>query len=159
MGTNASGERERDERLIDLRRDVPEGYRALAAVTRSAGILGDGLDELVKVRASMVNGCAYCIDTHVARAVKDGEDPRRLHALAAWRDSLVFSERERAALTLTDAMTEISGAADLQPALEAAGAHFPGEELGRLAMAIIAINAWNRAAIASGLRPPPLGAG
>lgn len=141
---------------INLKRQLPEAYRALAALTRSAGRFGGGLDELIKVRASIVNRCSYCIDTHTTRAVAEGEDPRRLHALAAWADSAFFTPRERAALAVTDAITIISDGPDLTDALAEAAAEFPEDELNRLVAAIVAINAWNRAAIASRFAASPL---
>ena len=97
----------RTARRVDLRRDAPDAYRALAALTR-ASTLDHGLAELVKVRASQINGCAYCVDLHVGLALKAGERQRRLHALAVWHDSPFFTERERAALALTEALTLMS---------------------------------------------------
>ncbi len=82
---------------VDLRHEAPDAYRALAALTR-ASTLDHGLAELMKVRASQLNGCAYCVDLHVRLALKAGEHQRRLHALAVWRESPFFSDRERAAL-------------------------------------------------------------
>lgn len=139
-----------------LKRDAPDAYRALAALTRSAGRLGHGLDELVKIRASIVNGCAYCIDTHSTRAAQEGEDSRRLLALAAWEDSALFSDRERTALALTDALSGAADPATLESALEGAVRWFPDDALTKLVVAIIAINSWNRAARASGFQTQPL---
>ena len=143
-------------RQVDLKQGLPESYRALAALTRSAGVFGEGLDELVKVRASIINSCAYCIDTHTTRAIADGEDPRRLSALPAWRDSTFFTDRERAALALTDALTTLADGDGIDAAFGEAAAEFTGDELNRLVAAIIAINGWNRAAIASHLAVSPL---
>ena len=144
------------DQQVDIKKGLPEAYRALAAITRSAGAFGEGLDELVKVRASILNRCSYCIDTHTAHAIKGGEDPRRLFALAAWRDSDFFTSRERAALALTDAITTVSADGDVDAALAAASEEFSVDELNRLVTAIIAINAWNRAAIASRFAASPL---
>lgn len=141
---------------VNLKRKLPEAYRALAALTRSAGRFDGGLDELIKVRASIVNRCSYCIDTHTTRALAEGEDPRRLHALAAWMDSDFFTPRERAALALTEAITTISDGSALTDALAGAAAEFAEDELNRLVAAIVAINAWNRAAIASRFAASPL---
>lgn len=136
----------------DVKRDLPEANRALAALTRAAG-LDHGLAELVKVRASQINGCAYCVDLHTRAALRAGEDPRRLSLLCVWRDSPVFDDRERAALAVTEALTLMSrGGVD--ETLEAAAAQFPGDGLSRLVTVVTAINAWNRVMVAAGNRPP-----
>ena len=106
------------------------------------------LRELVKVRASIVNGCAYCIDLHSKRARKAGESEQRLYLLAAWRDAQLFSERERAALALTDAMTLVTEAGVPVEIYEEAARHFDSEELTHLIWQIATINLWNRVSIA-----------
>jgi AhpD family alkylhydroperoxidase len=142
-------------RRVDLRRDAPDAYRALAALTR-ASTLDHGLAELVKVRASQINGCAYCVDLHVGLALKAGERQRRLHALAVWHDSPFFTERERAALALTEALTLMSQGPVPGEVYADAARHFAGPELGRLVVVITGINAWNRVMVATGDPPPPL---
>jgi AhpD family alkylhydroperoxidase len=106
------------------------------------------LRELVKVRASIVNGCAYCIDMHSKRARKAGESEQRIYALAAWRDAPFFSERERAALALTDAMTLVAVAGVPVEIYEEASRHFDSEELTHLIWQIATINLWNRVTLA-----------
>ncbi len=139
---------------LDFRRQAPDAYRALAALTR-ASTLDHGLAELMKVRASQINGCAYCVDLHVGIALKAGEHPRRLHALATWRESPFFSDRERAALALTEALTRMDEG--LSEAVGAAvGEHFDEPERGQLVVVIAGINAWNRVMTAGGDQPPPL---
>src|SRR5438067_5492224 len=87
---------------------LPDAYKKVAALEQHVKSKLDGeLLELVKTRASMLNGCAFCIDMHTTDAVKAGEDPRRLFAVAAWRESPFFTDAERAALALTDAVTRL----------------------------------------------------
>lgn len=139
------------EHHVNMKRQLPEAYRALAALTRSAGQLGDGLDELVKLAASHANGCAYCVATHTERALKDGQDQARLDELPRWRESAAFSARERAALALTETLTRTDRLHDVGRELARASEEFGDEELTRLVAHIVAINAWNRSAIAGGL--------
>ena len=114
------------------------------------------LYELVKLRASMINGCAFCVDMHCVDARKAGEHERRIFAVAAWRESPFFDERERAALALTEAMTRLSDGGVPDDVYEAAADAFTEDELGNLMGVIIAINAWNRVAVATELQPPEL---
>jgi AhpD family alkylhydroperoxidase len=145
-------------RRIDLRRATPRAYRAMAALDREAWELGldERLGELIRMRASYVNRCAYCIQLHAADARRIGEDERRLCALAAWPDSPYFDERERVALALTDALTDLGPERRFDPAYEAARGTFADAELAAALWAIVAINAWNRIAIVMGLTPPAL---
>ena len=96
------------------------------------------LKELIKLRASMLNGCAYCIEMHAEVAMKHGDSPQRLLALAAWRESPLFGERERAVLALTDEVT-------YQQALALLGETL----LAQCLMQVVTINAWNRIAVAT----------
>ena len=102
---------------------------------------------LVRLRVSQINGCAYCLDMHSKDAHADGETDQRLHCLPAWRETPFYSERERAALAWTEAVTSISDGHVPDETFEAARKHFSEEELEYLAMAIVAINGWNRLAI------------
>ena len=131
---------------LDLARAAPPLHRAL--VTLGNGVeLDPRLRELVNVRASIVNGCAYCIDLHTRGARRVGESEQRLHALAAWEDVPFFDGKERAALALTDAVTLIADY-HVPPDVRAdASAHFSSAELAQLVWAITVINAWNRIAI------------
>jgi AhpD family alkylhydroperoxidase len=138
---------------LNLRRDVPEAYRALAALTRAGPIEG-GLAELLKVRASLLNGCGYCVHQHSAIARRGGETEERLAGLRRWREAGAFDERERAALALTDAITLVADGLRLDDALREAERHFLPAELAALVVAIVAINAWNRMSLAAGLRAP-----
>jgi AhpD family alkylhydroperoxidase len=137
-------------------RNWPEGYHALqrlsATVARSG--LEPALLELVKMRASQINGCAYCIDMHSKDARAAGETEQRLYALSAWQETPFFTERERAALALTEEVTLIADAQVREPVIDAARAAFAPDELTQLVYAIIEINAWNRLAITVGAPEP-----
>jgi AhpD family alkylhydroperoxidase len=133
-------------------RSWPDGYaalRRLGATVKASG-LEPSLLELVKVRASQINGCAFCIDMHTKDARAAGETEQRLYALSAWRETPFFSDRERAALALTEAVTLIAETHAPQDVIDAASAHFTPDELTWLLYAIIEINAWNRLAITTG---------
>src|SRR5258707_1374584 len=106
------------------------------------------LRELIKLRASQINGCAYCIDMHWKDARAAGESEQRLYGLNAWREAPYYSERERAALAWAEVVTLISQTHVSDEEYEAARAQFSEEELVKLTMAVIAINGWNRLAIA-----------
>ncbi|MFA5646875.1 MAG: carboxymuconolactone decarboxylase family protein [Bacteroidales bacterium] len=105
------------------------------------------LYELVKTRASQLNGCAYCIDMHTKDAHKAGETEQRLYGLSAWRETSYYTQRERAALAWTEALTLISENEVPDSLYEATREHFNETELITLTMAIVAINGWNRLAI------------
>jgi AhpD family alkylhydroperoxidase len=134
---------------IDIEKDAPALYRAYlkldGAVANS--VLPRPLQELVRIRASMINGCAYCVDMHTRDAQKAGEELPRLFAVAAWRESPLFDDRERAAFALTDAVTKISDPTGLDAAYEEAAEHFGNEELAALLYTIVTINGWNRLAV------------
>lgn len=103
--------------------------------------------ELVKTRASQINGCAYCIDMHTKDARKAGETEQRLYGLNAWRETPFYTERERAALAWTEALTLISENDVSESLYNATRKYFDEKEIVSLTMAIVAINAWNRLAI------------
>jgi AhpD family alkylhydroperoxidase len=133
-----------------------EGYRALGRLDRAVrdcGLEGPLL-ELVKIRASQLNGCAYCVDRHAVDARLQGETEQRLYALSAWRETPFFSPRERAALAMTEAVTLIAGAPPPQAVVEEAASVFSPDELSRLLYAIIEINAFNRLAVTTGAPEP-----
>jgi AhpD family alkylhydroperoxidase len=111
------------------------------------------LHELIKLRASYINGCAYCIDMHTKDARELGETEGRLYALAAWRESTFFSDRERAALAVTDAVTLLPEAGLPDDVYEEALEQFGEDELAQLIMAIVVINAWNRVAVSTRIVP------
>lgn len=111
------------------------------------------LIELVKMRASQINGCAYCLDMHSKDARAAGETEQRLYVLDAWRESPFYSARERAALAWTEALTLVAETHAPDDAFAAARAEFSEQELVELTLAIVAINGWNRIAI--GFRAEP----
>ncbi|GLS17172.1 alkyl hydroperoxide reductase AhpD [Labrys miyagiensis] len=108
----------------------------------------DGLEtslmELVEMRASQINGCAYCLHMHALSARQHGESEERLYLLDAWRESPLYNERERAALEWTEALTLVAATRAPDAAYEIARAAFSEEELVKLTMLIVAINGWNR---------------
>jgi AhpD family alkylhydroperoxidase len=135
---------------LDYGRVAPGGYRALAsleAYLRESG-LEHPLLHMVKLRASQINGCAYCIDMHWKDARAAGESEQRLYGLDAWRESPYYSDRERAALEWTEALTKVTDGHVPDAVYEAVRGSFTDKELADLTWAVAAINAWNRVAIA-----------
>ncbi len=137
---------------VDYREVFPEGVRAMAEMERSvrSATLEPGLLELVRVRASQINGCTYCLAMHNRDARARGEHQTRLDTIAAWREAPYYTARERAALAWCEALTELprSGAPD--EVYAAVEAEFSPAETAALTFAIVAINGWNRLAV--GLR-------
>jgi len=119
----------------------------LEAYTRGAGIERPLL-ELVKLRASYINGCAYCVDMHTKDARAAGETEQRLYAIPVWRETPFYTPRERAALAWTEAVTEIGRNGVPDDVYNAAAAQFSEKELADLTLAIVTINGWNRFSIA-----------
>ena len=115
--------------------------------------LDHSLIELVKIRASQINGCAFCIDMHTLDARAMGETEQRIYLLNAWREAPFYSERERAALAWTEVVTVISESHASDEEYTAARAEFSEQELVDLTMAIVAINGWNRIAISFRAEP------
>ncbi|HSC51305.1 MAG TPA: carboxymuconolactone decarboxylase family protein [Gaiellaceae bacterium] len=101
------------------------------------------LAELVRIRASQLNGCAYCIDMHTKDAKAAGESEQRIYALSAWHDAPFFDERERAALAFTEAVTLMADGHVPEEEWEAVAGHYSEDELGALVSLLVAINAWN----------------
>lgn len=129
----------------------PAAYKAmlgLEAAVRGLG-LEESLYELVKIRASQINGCAFCIDMHTKDARARGETEQRIYALDAWREAPFFTERERAALAFTESITRVADTGVPDEAYEVAARHFEARELSALIMVAATINAWNRIAVAS----------
>jgi AhpD family alkylhydroperoxidase len=122
---------------------LDKAMNALDAASRDTR-LETSLLELVRTRASQINGCAYCVDLHNRDARKAGEDERRLLALPVWRDAPFFTVRERAALELTEAVTRLSDGPVADEVFAAAAAEFTEVELAELIWTITVINAWNR---------------
>ena len=137
---------------IALSTTAPAVYRAIDALDASVE-LDPALRELVRLRASQLNGCSYCVDYHAGDAKTAGESDRRIAAVAAWRANPLFDDRERAAFALTDALTQLSVGGVPDEVYAEASRHFDDGELGNLIGAIIAINAWNAVGVSTGLKP------
>ncbi len=128
---------------------APNGFRAMSGLeeyVHSSG-LEPGLLELVKLRCSQINGCAYCIDMHTKDARVRGETEQRLYALNAWRETPFYSDRERAALEWAETVTRVSETHVPDDVFERVRKYFSEKELVDLTFAVIAINGWNRLAI------------
>jgi AhpD family alkylhydroperoxidase len=132
---------------------VQKAMDALEAASRKV-TLDPGLLELVRARASQLNGCAYCVDLHTRDARALGEDERRLYALPVWREAPFFTARERAALDLTEAATRLVDGPFPDEVFDRAAAEFSEVELAELIWVITVINAWNRLGVVG--RPWPL---
>ncbi len=124
-----------------------EAMRGLEVYIQQCG-LERSLIELVKARASQINGCAYCIDMHTKDARANGEIEQRLYALNAWRETPFYTERERAALAWTEALTLVTDGHVPDQVFEEARRHFGEKELVDLSLVIAGINGWNRLSIA-----------
>jgi AhpD family alkylhydroperoxidase len=134
---------------LDFYKASPDAAKAMLALEAAVRKLGlePGLLELVKLRASQINGCAYCVDLHSTDARKHGESERRLHAVAVWREAPFFTEKERAALAWTEALTRVSETRAPDADYEWLSSQFTEQERVNLTVAINAINGWNRLAI------------
>lgn len=141
--------------LYKLQPKLPEALRGLEQAAKDSG-LEIGLIELAKVRASQINGCAFCVDMHASDARRFGETQQRLDLLAVWREAPCFTPRERAALAWTEALTLLAQAEDKVPdALYAeVSSHFSEAELANLTAVIVVINGWNRVAVSFRFQPP-----
>ncbi len=134
---------------INIAHVSPAAYKAVLGLeqyVRSTGI-DPRILELIKIRASQINGCAYCIDMHTKDARAAGETEQRIYSLDAWRETPFYSEKERAALALTEAVTLIREGHVPDAVFEEARSHFDEAELLNLTLAIATINVWNRLAI------------
>lgn len=140
---------------IDMAAVAPQAYQAVLGLEK---YIRTNLDhtvlELVKLRASMLNGCAFCVDMHSRDALAAGESSRRLFAVAAWREAPFFTERERTALALTDAVTRLGEHGVPDEVWDAAAKVWSEKELADLVVAIATINVWNRISVTSRTEPP-----
>lgn len=133
---------------------VPEAYQAVLGLEKYCRTHVDTVVyELVKLRASVVNGCSFCTDMHSRDALAAGESSERLFAVAAWQDAVCFTEKERAALALTDAVTTLGYGGVSDEVWAEATKHWSEEEVANLIMAIATINVWNRIAITTRATP------
>ena len=131
-----------------------DAFKGLLAVSTTvhASSLDHELQELVHLRVSQINGCAYCLDMHSTALRKGGIEPRKLDTVAAWRESRFFDARERAALGWAEALTRLPDGAPSDAAFDALRPHFDDKGISDLSMAVAVINAWNR--LGAGLLPP-----
>jgi AhpD family alkylhydroperoxidase len=134
----------------------PKGYRT---VNHLDSYVNEALDtelvNLIYLRASLINGCTYCVDAHSVDLVEGGTDPRRVYSVTTWRESPFYSERERAAFALTEQLTRLDGGID-EATWAGAAAVFSEQELSDIVLAVATINVWNRIAIGTLMPPPPL---
>lgn len=137
------------EDRLKLKKVAPEAYEGMIALEKY--LAQSGLDkklyELIKLRASQINGCAYCINMHTRDAMKLGESAQRLFLLDAWRETELYSEKERVVLALTESMTLIANNQVPDEIYQEAANHLTEKELAAVIMAVVTINGWNRIAI------------
>lgn len=154
MGRQSNRALEKDAPMqprMNIAEAAPDLYRAVLALegaVRKSGI-DTRLLHLVKLRASQINGCAFCIDMHVKEALADGITPQTLHLISVWRESPLFDDRDRAALEWTESVTLVSETGVPDSAFEAVRAEFSEAEIAQLTVAIGTINVWNRIAVSS----------
>ncbi len=137
---------------VDYRHATPAALQAMSGLeryVRSSG-LEPSLLELVKLRASQINGCGYCLDMHSKDARAQGETEQRIYVLSAWREAPFYTARERAALAWTEALTKIADTEITDALYDSARAQFSEKELVDLTMAVITINGWNRLSMSFG---------
>ncbi|AXF14502.1 carboxymuconolactone decarboxylase family protein [Paraburkholderia caledonica] len=137
------------QQRLDFYKAGPAAIKAMLGLEERIGksSIEKSLADLVRLRASQINGCAFCVDMHTADARKAGETDRRLATVVTWRETPFFTDRERAALEWTEALTLVSHDHVPDAVWEAVRPHFGDEELVDLTLLISAINAWNRFAI------------
>ncbi|OCW57686.1 carboxymuconolactone decarboxylase family protein [Hoeflea olei] len=141
---------------LNIAKLAPDLYRAVAAL--DAAVTNAGLDarllHLLKLRASQINGCAYCVDLHVKEALADGIDARTLHLVAVWRESPLFDARDRAVLDWTESVTLAAETGIPDAAYDVVRSEFSDSEIAALTIAIGTINIWNRIAVSSRMQHP-----
>lgn len=136
---------------IDIKEVEPNSYKAMKGMEQYIrnSQIAPQLRELIKIRASQINGCAYCIDMHSQEALKLGETPRRIFALSAWRESPLFTEEERVVLQLTEEVTLISKDGVSDDTYHKVLDFFGENVLAQIIMLVIIINSWNRIAVST----------
>lgn len=147
---------------LDLDATAPTFTKAMShldtSATRELDRVGfpAGLRELVRLRASQLNGCAYCVDMHATDAATAGEPAQRVNAVAVWEESPFFTDRERAALRFTEAVTLVAQSRVPQEEYDAVAAHWSPDEVAALLALVVTINAWNALSVASRAWEPVL---
>ncbi len=142
------------EHGIDWRQANPKAYAALQQVSASTREIDKRLKNLIEIRVSQINGCAFCLDMHIREARALGESEQRLDCLAGWRDLPSFDARERAALDWAEALTDIGQSHAPEALYTALQPHFSEREIVDLTVTIAVINSWNRMQIAMRRLPP-----
>lgn len=134
---------------------APQAMKAMMGLEKAASesVLPLALRELVRIRASQINGCAYCIDMHTADAANQGETLRRLAALSAWKETPFFNQQERAALLWTETLTRVATTHAPDDIYEEVASAFNDQELAELTFVIATINAWNRFGVGFAMQP------
>ena len=135
---------------INYAQQSPDLFKAFMefSLALMKSVIEPSIHDLVQIRASQLNGCAFCVDMHVKEATIHGERPLRLHHVAIWRESTLFAPRERAALAWTEALTELTEGGVPDELYERVRGQFSEKELSDLTFSIMAINGWNRVGIA-----------
>jgi len=133
----------------------PTAYKTLLGVASYVGAseIDQKLRHLMDIRASQINGCAFCLDMHIREAREAGDTPQRIDTVAAWRDTPFYTPAERAALALTERVTRISEGGVPDELAAELREHFSDKQIVQLLMAIVNINAWNRLSVSTGLQP------
>jgi AhpD family alkylhydroperoxidase len=142
---------------LDITKVAPETYQAVVALDRHAfkeSGLDLGLVHLIKIRASQINGCAYCVDMHVKHARRDGFGEQWMHLISTWRESPIYTQEERAVLAWTEALTLLPESRADDVYFEPLRKHFSDEEIAKITVAIGTINVWNRIAVGSRTQHP-----
>lgn len=144
------------EKRINIIETQPQAVKAIYGLEQylNSGRVSKSHRELLKIRASQINGCAFCLDMHTKDALKMGETPQRIFLLNAWKETDLFTEEEKAVLAVTEEVTLISQHGLTQDTYSKALEFFDEDYLSQLIIAVVAINAWNRLAISS-LLPVP----
>lgn len=139
-------------RLDYLKHADPEPLLAMSGLSGYLHLseLAPSLLLLIELRASQINGCAYCVDMHTKELMTLGEENARIYLLPTWRESGVYTAAERAALEWTEVMTRLEGLQDVESAYEALALHFDKKQMVLITLAVVAINGWNRMSIAFG---------
>jgi AhpD family alkylhydroperoxidase len=147
---------------LDIDTAAPTFSKAVAHLDTATGRELDrvgipaGLRDLLKLRASQLNGCAYCVDMHATDAASHGEPQQRIHAVSIWREMPFFTEKERAALAFTESVTRASETHVPQEDYDAVAEHWTDEEIGALVALIVTINAWNLIGVSTRAWEPAL---
>ncbi|RFS20452.1 carboxymuconolactone decarboxylase family protein [Chitinophaga silvatica] len=143
------------EARMNLYKLVPGAYDAMKHLQNFVDTLGvdHTIAELIKIRASQLNGCVFCLNMHTRDARKQGETEQRIYALSAWEEAPYYTDRERAALALTEAITLVSSTHVPDSVYNEALKVFTPEEIGKIIMNIVIINSWNRIAVSTRTQP------